>query len=47
MPTAGMGWPLLVIPAIYALVKARGLNRTASPAATAAVFPDNTVTVKD
>lgn len=30
---------LLVIPAIYALVKARGLNRTASSAATAAALP--------
>ncbi|SCM75914.1 copper/silver efflux system, membrane component [uncultured Pleomorphomonas sp.] len=38
---------LLVIPAIYALVKARGLNRAASPAATAAAFPANTVTTKD
>ncbi|PIP00449.1 efflux RND transporter permease subunit [Pleomorphomonas carboxyditropha] len=38
---------LLVIPAIYALVKARGLNRAASPAATAAALPANTVTTKD
>lgn len=38
---------LLVIPAIYALVKARGLNRAASPAATTAALPANTVTTKD
>ncbi len=38
---------LLVIPAIYALVKVRGLDRTASPAATAAALPANTVKTKD
>ena len=38
---------LLVIPAIYTLVKARGLSRAASPVASVAVLPANTVTVKD
>jgi len=38
---------LLVIPAIYALVKARGLNRTVSPAAAAVALPASTITLKD
>ena len=38
---------LLVIPAIYALVKARGLTRTASSAAAAVALPATTVTLKD